>query len=99
MIEKCETGKRPRFRSSSNAEDLAEFNGAGLYDSKTGIPGDSKKTVENAIKTVWASLWNDRAFSEREFFNSNQQTVYTGILVHESFPEEISNGVVVTKKC
>ena len=97
MIEKCETGKRPRFRSSSNAEDLAEFNGAGLYDSKTGIPGDSTKTVENAIKTVWASLWNDRAFSEREFFNINQQTVYMGILVHESFPEEISNGVVVTK--
>lgn len=97
MIEKCETGKRPRFRSSSNAEDLAEFNGAGLYDSKTGIPGDTTKTVEKAIKTVWASLWNDRAFSEREFFNINQQTVYMGILVHESFPEEISNGVVVTK--
>lgn len=97
MIEKCETGKRPRFRSSSNAEDLAEFNGAGLYDSKTGIPGDTTKTVEKAIKSVWASLWNDRAFSEREYFNINQQSVYMGILVHESFPEEISNGVVVTK--
>lgn len=97
MIEKCGTGKRPRFRSSSNAEDLAEFNGAGLYDSKTGIPGDSTKTIEKAIKSVWASLWNDRAFSEREFFNINQHTVFMGILVHESFPEEISNGVVVTK--
>jgi pyruvate,water dikinase len=97
MIEKCGTGKRPRFRSSSNAEDLAEFNGAGLYDSKTGIPGDSTKTVERAIKSVWASLWNDRAFSEREYFNINQLTVFMGILVHESFPEEISNGVVITK--
>lgn len=97
MIVKCETGKRPRFRSSSNAEDLAEFNGAGLYESKTGIPGDSVKTVDRAIKKVWASLWNERAFTEREYYQIDHRTVYMGILVHESFPEEIINGVVVTK--
>jgi pyruvate,water dikinase len=97
MIEKYGTGKRPRFRSSSNAEDLENFNGAGLYDSKTGIPGDSVKTIDKAIVSVWASLWNERAFYERDFFRIDQRTVYMGILVHESFPEEISNGVVVTK--
>jgi phosphoenolpyruvate synthase/pyruvate phosphate dikinase len=97
MIEKCGTGKRPRFRSSSNAEDLEEFNGAGLYESKTGIPGDTTKTVEKAIKTVWASLWNDRAFREREYFAIDHRTVFMAILVQESFPEEISNGVAVTR--
>lgn len=97
MIEKYGTGKRPRFRSSSNAEDLENFNGAGLYDSKTGIPGDSVKTIDKAIVSVWASLWNERAFYERDFFKIDQRTVYMGILVHESFPEEICNGVVVTK--
>ncbi len=97
MIDKCGTGKRPRFRSSSNAEDLDGFNGAGLYESKTGIPGDSVKTVERAIKTVWASLWNDRAFAEREYFGIDHRTVFMAILVQESFPDEISNGVAVTR--
>lgn len=97
MIEKNGTGKRPRFRSSSNAEDLDNFNGAGLYDSKTGIPGDTTKPVDKAIKKVWASLWNERAFREREYFQIDHHTVFMGILVHESFPDEISNGVAVTR--
>lgn len=97
MIEKCGTGKRPRFRSSSNAEDLDNFNGAGLYSSKTGIPGDTTKPVDLAIKKVWASLWNERAFREREYFQIDHNTVFMGILVHESFPDEISNGVAVTR--
>lgn len=88
--------KSYRFRSSSNSEDLEFFNGAGLYDSKTGIPGSSKKSVEKAIKEVWASLWNYRAFEERLFFNIVQQTAMMGILVHRAFPEEKANGVAIT---
>jgi pyruvate, water dikinase len=85
-----------RFRSSSNSEDLEFFNGAGLYTSKTGMLGSSKKSIEKAIKTVWASLWYYRAFTERRFFNLNQETVYMGILVHRAFPDELANGVAVT---
>lgn len=85
-----------RFRSSSNSEDLEFFNGAGLYTSKTGILGSSKKSIEKAIKTVWASLWYYRAFTERRFFNLNQETVYMGVLVHRAFPDELANGVAVT---
>ncbi len=88
---------RLRFRSSTNAEDIAGFNGAGLYDSKTGILGDPKKSIEKAIKKVWASLWNYRAFQERAFFNIDQSTVAMGILVHQSFPNEEANGVAITK--
>ena len=85
-----------RFRSSSNAEDLVNFNGAGLYDSKTGILNHKSKTIEKAIKSVWASLWNYRAFEERTYFGLNQQTVFMGILVHRAFPSEDANGVAVT---
>jgi len=85
-----------RFRSSTNAEDIDGFNGAGLYDSETGIPGDSKKTVERAIKKVWASLWNFKAYEEREYFKIDQRSVAMGILAHRSFPAEEANGVLIT---
>lgn len=86
-----------RFRSSTNAEDMDGFSGAGLYTSKSAIIGDSLKTIEKAIQKVWASLWNIQAFNEREYFNINQQKVAMGILVHRSFPNEIANGVAITK--
>tara|TARA_B100000809_G_scaffold266090_2_gene327292 strand:- start:692 stop:2617 length:1926 start_codon:yes stop_codon:yes gene_type:complete len=86
-----------RFRSSTNAEDMEGFGGAGLYTSKTGIVGDTTKTIEKAIKKVWASLWNIQAFNERAYFNMNQEKVAMGILVHRSFPNEIANGVAITK--
>ena len=86
-----------RFRSSTNAEDLGDFNGAGLYDSKSAVLGDTGKTVEDAIKKVWASVWSEAAYTEREIFNISQGTVAMGILVHRSFPEEEANGVVITE--
>ena len=89
--------KRIRFRSSTNAEDIKGFSGAGLYTSKTGVLNDTKKSFSKAIKKVWASLWKKQAFLERELFNINQKTVAMGILAHRSFPNEIANGVAITK--
>jgi hypothetical protein len=86
-----------RFRSSTNSEDIKGFNGAGLYDSYTGIPGDPGKSVEKAIKRVWASLWNIGAYEEREYFRIDAKTVAMAVLVHRSFPSEEANGVVITK--
>lgn len=86
-----------RFRSSTNAEDLGEFNGAGLYDSKSAVKGDTSKTVANAIRKVWASTWSLAAYNEREIFGIDQRSVAMGILVHRSFPEEEANGVVITQ--
>ncbi len=88
---------RMRFRSSTNAEDMKGFSGAGLYESKTGIVNDSAKSVANAVKKVWASTWNYNAFAERELFGINQETVAMGILVHRSYPNETANGVAITK--
>jgi pyruvate, water dikinase len=86
-----------RFRSSTNAEDTKGFSGAGLYSSKTGVSDRSKKSIENAIKSVWASLWSYHAFMEREYYNIDHSDVYMGVLVHRSFPSEDVNGVAITK--
>jgi hypothetical protein len=86
-----------RFRSSTNAEDISGFNGAGLYDSYTGSLDDPAKPVDKAIKKTWASLWNFQAFEEREYFKIDHRTVAMGILVNRSFPAEAANGVVITK--
>jgi pyruvate,water dikinase len=86
-----------RFRSSTNAEDLEFFSGAGLYDSYSAKKDHETKTIENAIRKVWASLWNYRAYEEREYFKINHLSCAMGILVHRSFPDEDANGVLITK--
>ena len=86
-----------RFRSSTNAEDIEGFNGAGLYNSYSAVQGDPDKTIEGAIRKVWASLWNLKAFEEREYFKIDPLSVGMAILVHRSFPTEDANGVVITK--
>lgn len=138
-----------RFRSSTNAEDLDEFSGAGLYDSKTGcladdldadtvgpsrclstehrawleaeltrrqaeqlahperwwladiiadIEGDlsDEKTVADAVRKVWRSLWNLRAFDEREYYGIPHTDVYMGIAVQPTFVLERMESVAIT---
>jgi pyruvate, water dikinase len=84
-----------RLRSSTNNEDLIDFNGAGLYDSFT--HKDNNKSITSTVKKVWASLWTYRAFIEREFYKVNHLKVVMGILVHPNFKKELANGVAVTK--
>ncbi|MCX6182795.1 MAG: hypothetical protein NT150_12800 [Bacteroidetes bacterium] len=92
---KC-TATSIRFRSSTNAEDVEGFNGAGLYDSYTGKIGSAKKPIDLAIKKVWASLWNAEAVEERNYFKIDQRSVAMAVLVHRNFPHEDANGVVIT---
>jgi hypothetical protein len=95
-IDQDHPGQRLRFRSSTNAEDLSGFNGAGLYSSKSGDPNDPEDPVEEAVLTVWASMWNFRAYEEREYFSIDQTQVGMALLVHHSFPDEEANGVAIT---
>ncbi len=89
-------GIRMRFRSSTNAEDLDGFTGAGLYTSRSGDPNDPDRPVDEAIKRVWASIWNFKAYEEREFRGISHTKVGMAILSHRSFPDEEANGVAVT---
>ncbi len=100
VIEKIKTGNihyNYNFRSSTNAEDIEGFNGAGLYDSYIGNINKPDKLIDLAIKKTWASLWNDRAFDERNFFKIDAHSIAMAILVHRSFSNELANGVVITK--
>ena len=87
---------RMRFRSSSTAEDLARFSGAGLHDSRSGAVGDAADPVADAVRHVWASLWNFRAFEEREHAGIDHARVAMGILVHPTYVDETAQGVAIT---
>lgn len=97
QIRKNNCGTGYRFRSSSNAEDLADFSGAGLYTSKTGDLNSRKKTIERAIRKVWAGMFNYRAYQERRFAHIDESTAGMSILAHRNFPDEDINGVIITK--
>ncbi|MGC4071585.1 MAG: PEP/pyruvate-binding domain-containing protein [Nibricoccus sp.] len=45
------------LRSSTNAEDLAGFSGAGLYRSVVVKAGATPEQLAKAIREVWASVW------------------------------------------
>lgn len=80
-------------RSSTNAEDLAGFNGAGLYDTVPNVRDDA--ALEAAIKQVWASLWNERAVAERTYFGIPQDQAYAAVLVQVGVNASAS-GVLLT---
>ena len=111
-----------KVRSSSNAEDVPNFDGAGLYDSFAAKPAETDnpdhscelvpdddeptkskvkpKTVECAIKAVYASLWNVRALEERSFARLDHASSGMGLALVPSYDEEddvAANAVVVTR--
>tara|TARA_B110001454_G_C12723266_1_gene436094 strand:- start:9246 stop:12194 length:2949 start_codon:yes stop_codon:yes gene_type:complete len=85
-----------KFRSSSNVEDLKGFNGAGLYDSKGGSISDPE-SISKAIKTVWSSVFNERAYLARKQFGIVEASVGMAILMQKSFKGELANGVAILK--
>lgn len=94
-----------RFRSSSTAEDIEGFNGAGVYISESGFlfpeqqvdPKDQKRTVSQALRDVWASYWLADAFEERELAHIDHLSGRMAVAVHPRFDNDIesANGVAL----
>jgi hypothetical protein len=88
-----------RLRSSSNTEDLPGFTGAGLYTSVSVAVdvSDPKLDVANGLRTVWASLWQLRAYDEREQALVDHGLAAMGVLVEPAFTNERANGVAISR--
>jgi hypothetical protein len=87
------SGKGLFARSSSNSEDLPKFSGAGLHSSVPNVKGDEQ--MLEAIKTVWASLWNFEAYEARERAGIDHGKVFMAVLFQEGINAD-SAGVMLT---
>lgn len=86
---------RPVFvRSSSNAEDLPNFSGAGLYSSVPNVTTPDK--LIDAVKRVWGSLWKFEAYEARVRNYVDQQSVYMAVLVQTGIDMD-RGGVMFSK--
>jgi pyruvate,water dikinase len=85
-----------RFRTSTNAEDLAGFPCAGCYESHTGDPKDWEGDLLDAVRKTWAGVWFFRTFEERAYHAIDHKKVGMALLVHHNFPAEEANGVALT---
>ncbi|MFT3712746.1 MAG: PEP/pyruvate-binding domain-containing protein [Archangium sp.] len=88
-------GKKLRFRTSTNSEDLDGFPCAGCYESHTGDPTNVPDVLD-AIRQTYASAWSFRTFEERNFYGIDQFSVGMALLIHTNYPSEEANGVAVT---
>lgn len=72
-------------RSSSNAEDLEGYSGAGLYES---YPGVGCEELPRYLKKVWASQWTQRAVSNRARSGVLPEDVHLAVLIQELIPAD-----------
>lgn len=81
-------------RSSTNAEDAPGFSGAGLYTSVPNVIADEE--LLKAVKTVWSSIWNLRAYKAREKHGIKHEEVMASVLIQRAMPADAA-GVLVTQ--
>ncbi|MBI2374671.1 MAG: hypothetical protein HYV07_11805 [Deltaproteobacteria bacterium] len=62
------------------------------------LEGDlaDEKPVADAIRKVYASLYSERAFDEREYYGIDHRLAFMGIAVNPSFQIELASSVAVT---
>ncbi len=90
---KLAEGKGVFVRSSTNAEDLPGFTGAGLYTTVPNVVGED--AIGKAIKTVWSSVWNYRAYEERQFHGIDHKAVLGAVMIQVGM-NATAAGVLVT---
>lgn len=86
-------GKGLFARSSTNSEDLPNFNGAGLYSTMPNVRGDEQ--LIEGVKAVWASVWNFEAYEARERAGIDHIKIFMAVLIQEGINGD-SAGVMIT---
>lgn len=81
-------------RSSSNSEDLPGFSGAGLYTTVPNVKTDA--ALAQAVKTVWASVFNPEAWEARSAAGFDAQAVSMAVFVQTAI-DATSAGVMITR--
>lgn len=87
-------GRPVYVRSSSNAEDTGNFSGAGLYTSVENVTEEDK--IIEAVKTVWSSVWNFKAYEARERNFVDHENTNMGVLIQTGVNMD-NGGVMITK--
>ena len=80
-------------RSDTNVEDLPGFTGAGLNRTVANVVGF--EAILDAIRTVWASPFTERAHAWRQARMEEPEHVYPAVLLQQTVPADKS-GVMVT---
>jgi pyruvate,water dikinase len=85
------------MRSSTNAEDLVGFNGAGLYLSES-VSCDDPDACKELVRRIWMSVWSEKAYAERALYKIDQSLIGMAILVQPflSLDSETVKGVCLT---
>ncbi len=55
-----------------------------------------ERTIERALRKVWASLWNFQAYELRRWYGIEESNVSMAVLVTPAFVDEAANGVALT---
>ncbi|MCA9606894.1 MAG: hypothetical protein KC619_14910, partial [Myxococcales bacterium] len=90
-------GRRWILRSSTNAEDLPGFSGAGLYESVVTPADPTPAQLADALREVWASVWSRRAWDEREYYRVDHDAVAMAVLVQPFLDGVAAMGVAITE--
>src|SRR4029434_3929564 len=69
------------------------YSAAGLYTTVPNVRGE--QPLIDAIRKVWASLWNFEAYEARERANVDHSKIYMAVLIQEGINSE-SSGVMST---
>ncbi|GLZ34236.1 hypothetical protein Lesp02_64230 [Lentzea sp. NBRC 105346] len=80
-------------RSSSNAEDLAGFSAAGIYESYNHVSTAEK--IVQSVKEVWASLVSARSVRLRQQAGISLDDCFMGVVIQEQVEADFG-GVLVT---
>jgi rifampicin phosphotransferase len=80
-------------RSDTNAEDLPQFTGAGLNLTVPNVVGAAK--IQQALRDVWASPFEERAYAWRSQALTSSDRVYPSVVLYRTIRSDKS-GVMAT---